>query len=261
MPSICHRRVIDLAVSTQQRSVEKYASAPNSIVRDGFFVLVHDAVCAHRALAAVIDAGWPGPGATMARILMDQTVSAIAISNSQSPEMAAFRYLYGGLRRHQRDQAFPASDRRAMFGQIRRRLALFTPQQRSEAAQVLRERDRQYWFNPEFKSPADVIDRFAVPGLRWVYLQLSGTAHGSFFGMRLFRENPDAISINPEPPGRRALALDLLGCRLLLELLLIRDTVERLGMATEIQDLMGECATVAIAAGAGPNIPPSRSAS
>ena len=74
--------------------------------------------------------------------------------------------------------------------------------------------------------------------MAWLYAQLSGAAHGSFMGLRLFREAPDAISINPEAPGRNALSVDLTSCRLVAELLKVRDVVEELAMAVPIDRLI-----------------------
>jgi hypothetical protein len=99
MPSIFHKAALDLAVRAQDLSVKKYGSAENDILRDAFYVLLHDSVCVHRAIGCLVDEGWSGPGAALLRTLTDMSISAVALENSSEPRMAAFRYLYAGFRR------------------------------------------------------------------------------------------------------------------------------------------------------------------
>ena len=227
--------MIQLAVAVQGRSQSKFAQAPNDLVRDALFALTHDAVCVHRAIGTLVDAGWSGPGAALLRALIDLNVSTLAVVNSVNPRMAAFRYLYSGLRRHSRDQSFSSTQRKLIFAQIRKRIHMLPAELRGEALSVIRERDRPYWFSEEFKSPTDVLDRFGAPGMVWAYLQVSAAAHGSMIGLRSFRDDPDRIDINPQPFGPKALALDISSCRFLTSLLELRDAYERLGMAAQIR--------------------------
>lgn len=53
-------------------------------------------------------------------------------------------------------------------------------------------------------------------------------------GLRLFRDHPDRIDINPYPVGPKALALDFSSCRFATSLLELRDAYEHLDMAAEI---------------------------
>jgi len=245
MPSIFHQPAISLAVAAQAKSRASYPLPSYDIVRDAYFVLTHDAVCVHRAIAALVDAGWSGPGGALLRTLMDISVSAVAINQSASPKLAAFRYLYSGLRRHARDSGQPPEARRATFAEIRKRLQLLTPEDRAAATDVLREKDRPYWFAPEWKSPSEVLTLFAGNDLSWTYMQLSGAAHGTFLGMRLYRDGPDEIGINPRAVGRRAMSLELASCRWLIEILRIRSASEGLGLEPDIDKLAAEIAEAA----------------
>ncbi len=186
-------------------------------------MLSHDAICVHRAIGVLVDAGWPAQGAALLRTLLDMNISALALAHSQSPPLAGFRYLYAGLRRHHRDRRLPGAARRQMFQQIRDRLRMIPQFLRQEATKVVKEKDRPYWFTPEWPNPGSIAEEYGSPELRWVYLQLSGAVHGTFLGSRLFRENPDSKSINPEESaGPRGLSLDFASCRFLLELSRIR---------------------------------------
>lgn len=72
MPSIFHKPIIELAVELQGRSKLKFDDQPNDLVRDALFVLCHDAVTVHRACGALVDAGWPAPGAALLRTVSPQ---------------------------------------------------------------------------------------------------------------------------------------------------------------------------------------------
>lgn len=238
MPTIFHDEAIDIAVAAQDRSTATYADAENNLRRDAMFLLSHDSIRVHRAIGCLVDHGWSGPGAALTRTLMDISISAMALASSKNPGMAAFKYLYSGFRRHARDQSLPGDDRRRMFSQIRRRLAQLPEDLRAEALAIIKERDRRYWFSPEWASPSAVIEVCGAPGLRWTYMQMSAAAHGGALGMRLFRDMPDEININSDPIGPRAISLDLTSCRWLVETVRIRDLVEGLGMSPRIDDFV-----------------------
>lgn len=240
MPSVFHTPSIDLAVELQRRSKAKFDGQPDDIVRGALFILTLDAVAVHRGVGALVDAGWPAPAAALLRTSFDIGISAMAIVNSATPPMAAFRYFYSGFRRHSRDQRFPSAIRHRMFDQIRQRLASLPPTLRTEAMRVVREKDRPYWYGEEFATPATVLERFSSPEMVWVYAQLSGAAHGSFLGLRLYREDPDAITINPEPRGKRALMADFTFCRLLVDLCGVREAVEGLGLNEDLDRLRAD---------------------
>ncbi len=238
MPSIFHEPAIDIAVKAQQLSTRKYEDAANDILRDAFFVLSHDSVRVHRAVGCLVDGGWSGPGAALLRTLIDMSVSAAALGNSEQPQMAAFRYLYAGFRRHARDPGLPASARKKMFDQIRQRLRLLPEELRSDAVKVVKDKDRPYWFAPEWRSPSAVIDAFGAPDLKWTYMQVSAAAHGTVTGLRLFRDEPDKISVDPDALGIRALSLDFASSRWLVEIVRVRDAVEGLGLNSDIDKLV-----------------------
>jgi hypothetical protein len=240
VPTIFHEPAIQLVVDVHAASLAKHAKAPNDLVRDAFFVLSHDSVRVHRAVGHLVDSGWSAPGAALLRTLVDISISAIAVSRSAQPKLAAFKYLYSGLRRHSRDQKFTSAQRRGMFAEIRRRLDQLPDPLRAEALVVAQQKDRPYWFAPEWSSPSMIIDQHGDPDMKWVYMQLSAAAHGSYLGMRLFRDNPDEISINADPIGPRALTVDLTSARWLIEIARIRADVEGLDFEDRITDLAAQ---------------------
>jgi len=222
---------IELAVLAQSISRAKYESSPNDIVRDALFVLAHDAICVHRAIAQLVLSGWSSPAAPLVRTLLDLTVSMLAILNGASPPLGAFKYLYSNFRRFGRDMERSPADRARIRKQVRERIGQLPVTQRHDALKAYAEKDRAYWFAPEWSSPSAVIEQFGAPGMAEFYRQFSAAAHGGFFGLRLFRDDPDRIDINPRlPPGKHALSVIFISAKLVVELTRGRDSYERLGL-------------------------------
>lgn len=237
IPSILHDPVVDLASDMQERSARKFENFPPSAARSALVSLIMDAVRVHRAIGALVDAGWPGESGPLLRTELDIAVSCLAINRSVEPEKAALRYQLAGLRRYNRDQGFSAESRAKFRLGIRHHLERLRPELRAFAAEVLKERDRPYWFAEEFGSPTDVLKRFANAEVLWNYLQLSGAAHGSFVGLRMNREDPDVFGINADERGPRTIATDLFSCKFTLETLVIRNKAESLGFEERIAEL------------------------
>jgi hypothetical protein len=236
-----HESAIELAVEASRRSAIRYGSAPNDIVRDATFVILHDAVIVHRAVATLAEAGWPGVAAGLLRTLLDLTTSFLAILNSRNPSVAAFTYFYASFRALGRDPAHPPHQRRAARDTMRKRIQSLSVEDRPLALAVLKAKDRAYWFSEEWRSPAQIVNDFGGPLMADLYSRLSSAAHGGFFGTRLFRDDPDAISINPQlPPGEKAAGIVLISSRLLVDLVGLRDCEEGLGLKAECAALRHE---------------------
>ena len=230
-------QAIKLAVEASSVSADKYEGARNDIVRDSLFTLSQDAVITHRAVGTLADAGWSGSSPVLLRTLMDLQVSAAVILNSQNPKLAAFRYFYASYRRLGRDdQSFDREFRASARETIRRRIRQLPEPQRKAALTFLKEKDRAYWFGEEWSSPSKVLEQFA-PDLVDPYLRFSAAVHGSFIGSRLFREDPDGRSVNPEPPGLKAMEARLTSSRFLVDLTAMRSRAEELGLEQEVDAL------------------------
>lgn len=92
IPSIFHDRVIDLASDMQTRSAQKFQHFLPSPARSALVSLTMDAVRVHRAVGALLDAGWPGESGPLLRTELDIAVSCLAVIHSAEPEKAALRY-------------------------------------------------------------------------------------------------------------------------------------------------------------------------
>jgi hypothetical protein len=234
-----HRAALDLAVGAQILSTARYEFSPNDIVRDALFVLSHDAACIHQAIGQLVFTGWSSPAAPLVRTLLDLMVSELAILNGASRPLAAFKYLYSNFRSLSRDMQLPATNRANMRKQVRQRIAQLPPEQRDDALRAYAEKDRAYWFSPEWPSPSAVIAQFGVPGMADFYRQFSAAAHGGFFGLRLFRDQPDRIDINPRrPPSTHALSVAYISAKLLVEIARGRNEYEGLDIGSACSALV-----------------------
>jgi hypothetical protein len=213
------------------------------------FVLSHDAICVHQAIGQLVFTGWSSPAAPLVRTLLDLTVSMLAILNGTTPPLSGFKYLFSNFRRLSRDIQHPAANRVRIRKQVRERIALLPAEQRRDAIRAYAEKDRAYWFSPEWQSPSAVIAQFGAPGMADFYRQFSAAAHGGFLGLRLFREDPDRIDINPRrPPGKHGLSVVYISAKLLTEITRGRNEYEGLGIASECSSLTSAINASALAA-------------
>ena len=219
----------------------------SSVTHCSFFPMTPSAFI--RRSASLCSPGGQALASPLVRTLLDLTVSLLAILNGVSPPLSAFKYLYANFRRLSRDAQFPAANKERIRKQVRERIALLPADQRSDAVRAYGEKDRAYWFSPEWQSPSAVIEKFGAPGMADFYRQFSAAAHGGLFGLRLFRDDPDKIDINPRrPPGKHALAVVYISSKLLAEITRGRNEYEALGIASECSKLLKAINASALAA-------------
>jgi hypothetical protein len=92
---------------------------------------------------------------------------------------------------------------------------------------------RRYWFQPEQDSITSIIKKYGGSEMLFSYGALSTATHGYHFGIGLFRDDSDMMTIDPMPNPARTKGAVLYSCRQLLELINIRDTYEDLGVGSE----------------------------
>jgi hypothetical protein len=243
-----HLAAIELAVECQRLSKAKYNNAPHEMVRAALFILSHDGICVHRAVGELVQLGWSSPGAVLVRTLLDIVVSELAVVGSARPQLAALKFLYSNLREFARDPSYPSKNREDARRQVREAVNQLPPEDRAAAMKWIGESQHSYWFVPEWRSPSAVIKAFASDEFVEVYQRYSAAAHGGFMGMRLFRDDPDSVSIDPRlPPGRFAQSVGYTSSKLLVELVRLRDEHEQLGLANRCSDLVSAINAQALA--------------
>lgn len=230
-PKDIHEFCVFIADEYQKKSAKVNQSKEwDDIVRSALVSITHETVILHRGLGDLCFEGWSGAAAPIFRTMLDLMVSLLAIGHSSCPQIAAFRYFHAGYRRETRrtekSREWRADARRFLMA----RISMLQEEFQSAAKDVLNEKDGAYWFQPEFKNPTEIVERFGNDQFQWLYRTFSAAAHGGFFGLRYFRDAPFELSINPRlPMGSAAAKLILHSSRLLVDVIMARDGYERLG--------------------------------
>ena len=199
-------------------------------MRSALVSITHETVILHRALGDLCLRGWSSAGTPIFRTMLDLTVSMLAIGHSSCSPIAAFRYSHACYRSETRRDDKPKEWRAGAREFLMARISMLPQELQSAAKEVLNERDGAYWFQPEFKRPTEIVEKFGNDQFQWLYKTFSSAAHGGFFGLRYFRDDPFGLNIHPRlPMGRAAAKLMLHSSRLLVDIVMLRDSYERLG--------------------------------
>ncbi|GJL52535.1 MAG: hypothetical protein NPIRA01_37620 [Nitrospirales bacterium] len=91
-----------------------------------------------------------------------------------------------------------------------------------------------YWYAPDFyRRPQEASKALLSPELSLTYGKVSSAAHGGFFGLGIFRDQPDIVHPNQRNDLRtQALALSM-SIRVVLEQARLRDLFELEGKLLE----------------------------
>jgi hypothetical protein len=239
-----HEFAVWVADWYQQKSHERYKinGQLEDIVHAALTSIIHDAITAHRAVGLLVWSGWSSAAAPTVRMILDLTVSMLAVINSENPRLAAFRYFHAGYRNFERDLHYTKGTRRHTRELLRQRVAQLDPVDRPAALKYLRSKERAYWFADEWSSPSKIVDEFGSEHMRWEYQQYSAAAHGGFFALRTVRDRPFDADINARLPiGRSAAVVSLESARALIELVCLRDQWENsgfsIGICPELREL------------------------
>jgi hypothetical protein len=168
--------------------------------------------------------------------MIELGASGAVVVNERACELEGFRYSYAELRATAHDAEMPPSVREDARSQLQLAIDRMPAELRNEAVEITSQKPAgPYWYNPLYKGPKQVLTSFMKPDIyRFVYGYLSDSAHGSFCGMRLFRDNPDEMHPNPrlDPASQtRTLAIS---SRMLLEFCRLRAEFEAPGSAARV---------------------------
>ena len=190
------------------------------------FSLGADTLALHRAIRALCEAGWAFCCPLLLRAQMDNIINLFAITvPAHDPEYMAFKYFYSYL------IGFKTNDiSQETQDQIKRDMDLLDEVNREKAETLLKSgKPMAYWYQPEYEKPSKLLAKHAAPILCTLWKRFSGTTHGGYLGVRLFRDNKNTI--HPEPRADqssqdRAL---LVSSRLIVEFFDLRCHFERIG--------------------------------
>jgi len=162
--------------------------------------------------------------------------TAIITEDGNQAEMRGFRCTHYFLKAmlSEEDTELRRSNREQIEAGIAR---LPRPDQERARQFIFSDRLPAYWYAPDYyHRPQEAADALLNPELASYYAQLSSGAHGGFFGLGLFRDQPDTIHPNQRSdPHSQALAL-MTSIRIVLEQVRVRDNFELGGQFLKVYE-------------------------
>jgi len=160
-----------------------------------FNSIAADQLALHRSVISLCSDGWTFATAPLLRTMHDLLISAAIIAEVEpEAEYRGFKYTHTFLKDNLSNMAFAPEQRTRIREQIEEGLNDLPASVKDKArAFMFKERHYGYWHCPEFKRPADAVDRLFAPAAQVVYRLFSGGTHGGYLGLRLLKADPDNI--------------------------------------------------------------------
>ena len=237
-----HEDLIDFGSELQSASAKKLGASNHigNCVYTALYKMCAYAITLHRAVLSLCEAGWTPITAILLRTIMECTANCLAIVNNACPEYMAFKYLYHPYLQIIRDTGYPEDKKKKAKIDLEQGLKNLLDEMVRENAKRYIESDRIdiFWFKPEEAGVSKIINNYGNTELNFLYGALSMSAHAGHLGMFLFKDDPDEIVINPSDNPEKEKTSLIASCRLLLELLLIRNDYEDLGFDSSNDSFM-----------------------
>lgn len=236
-----HRDAIAFSVAVNEAIPRRFDGIhPHPMAGGALHRLGADTIAFHEAVLALCATGWVACCAPLLRSLLDLLLStAIITERPEQAELRGFRCTHYFLKAMLAEG--DAEAQRINRQQIEAGLARLAGEDQEQARRfIFNDRLPPYWYAPVYyHRPQEAADALLVPQLASYYAKLSSAAHGGFFGLGLFRDQPDTIHPNQRSdPWSQALAL-LTSSRIVLDQARARDQFELAGrFHTTYEDLI-----------------------
>lgn len=233
----------DLEIVNIHTEVQDYASAVNqSIVYNksdlssyplgggALFALTANLFGMHRAIYSLCRDGWAFSAGVLLRSMLDMLINvAVIVEKKTEVEYRGFKYMHFFLKRMMTEN-ISSKDRSTYREQIKSGIEKLPADLQLKAKGFMfNERLHGYWFCPEYKRPTDVLNKLFNTEICFLYEVLSSGSHGSYMGLGMYKDEPDAVHPNPRA-DRYSQNKALVGSsRILLEAMNIRDVIENDG--------------------------------
>ena len=237
-----HEGLIKLGSDIQSKSDLKFKEKQHieKNVHAVFYKLNAFAITLHRAVFSLCNEGWTHITPILLRTIIDCSANCLVIIRNEYPEYMAFKYFYYDYVRVLGDNSTSESLKQKSRHDIEQGLNIIqNPTAKKKAERFVRKGEvRIFWFTKEENSYSDIIRKYGNEVIKSAWGELSKAVHAAHFGLFFFKDNPDDINIDPEEnPNKTKLSL-IISCRLLLELLNIRNEYEDLGFDSEYNQFM-----------------------
>jgi len=232
-----HNDLISFGSKIQEISSQKIVNEHHISERiySVFFKITAYGITLHRSILTLCESGWTHITTVLLRSLIECSVNCLAIINNDFPNYMAFKYLYHPYIQIMKDNEYKQEDREKARLEIEKAIKDLNNTSLQDKANdyVNSNRLDNFWFKPDENGIGSIIKKYGGKEIRFVYGTLSMPVHASHLGLFLFKDDSDDIDINPcENPKMSKSAL-IMSCRLLVELLNIRNSYERLGFDSE----------------------------
>jgi hypothetical protein len=207
----------DPAILQVHEDTQEYASTVNAAIAQAhggvspyplcggaLYALTADLLAMHRAVLSLCADGWAFTAVCLHRSMLDLLMSAAVMTEQEGEaEYRGFKYTHFFLKAGHGQTGLSSQDRADTRAQIEDGIRRLPAGQQQKARDFMfRERLWGYWYCPEYKRPSDILDRLSSPEIRALYDTLSGGTHGSYLGLRIFKDDPDFVHPNPRADRR-----------------------------------------------------------
>jgi len=237
-----HNEIIEFGSILQKTSAFK--KQQKNHIEDNVYTVFYKinafAITLHRAVITLCEGGWAHTTPLLIRAILECSANCLVVINNDSPEYMAFKYLYFPYLEVLRDEGSSEELKAKIGADLRTGLNKIMNSEVKRKAEefVSGEETFRRWFKPEEESITSIIKKYGGEETPFAYGALSTATHGYHFGMGLFKDNSDIITIDPmENPEKSKLAI-IFSSRHLLEHLLIRNQYETLGLESEYSRLL-----------------------
>lgn len=234
-----HAEALEFAVAVNAAIAAHWDGRhPYPLAGGALYRLGADTVAFHGAVLALCATGWVSCCAPLLRTLLDLLLStAIIVEAADDAEMRGFRCTHYFLKATL-SEADDELQRSKRLQQIEAGIARLPSVNQERARRfIFNDRLPAYWYAPAYyHRPQEAAEVLLAPELSFYYARLSAAAHGGFFGLGLFRDQPDTVHPNQRrDPRSQALALST-SIRIVLEQARARDQFELGGQLSRTYD-------------------------
>lgn len=237
-----HLDVVAFGSAIQKASSEKKERENHisSNVYSVFYKINAYAITLHRAVLTLGEEGWTHTTPLLLRAIMECSANCLVVTNNGCPEYMAFKYLYFPYLEILRDKGFTEELRAKNVADIETGLNNLSDREAKTKAEefVYGERTYKRWYKPEEDSITSIVEKYGGKEMLFVYGALSAATHGYHFGMGLFKDDSDIITIDPMENPERSKSAIIYSSRHLLDHLDIRNQYEKLGLDAEYSTLL-----------------------
>jgi hypothetical protein len=225
-----HKAALAYTVAIQRvASANADTETTHRVTRAALSSLMHDIACLHQAILPLCATGWACAAPVLLRTMLEGAMSVAVIVNSNRPDVTAFKYFYAKVPDDDMDPAMKPAVEQETQANVGRHLPQMTDEDQTAAKTFLEAPAAGYfWYSDMFRGPTAIIRKYLHADMLKLYRDLSTAAHLGFQGLRIFRDEPDKLDINPRTDPRSQGFAMISSSRILAEATHVREHFEGL---------------------------------